>query len=141
MKQRHLHRAKLGRRLHDPVDGSLLVLRVRCGAAVSWCVATVATVATVLVVAVVVVVVVVTVDVVLVVVVAALSAAAGTAAGVDAVRCGLLRGRGLGGGRNQPACSARAVRCCAVLCGGTGVRRSWRGGHTQARARRALRST
>ena len=56
MQQRHLHRAKLGRRLHDPVDGSLLVLRVRCRAAVSWCVATVATVATVLVVVVVVVV-------------------------------------------------------------------------------------
>ena len=110
MQQRHLHRAKLGRRLHDPVDGSLLVLRVRCRAAVSWCVATVATVATVLVVAVVVVVVVVTVDVVLVVVVAALSAAAGTAA--VWMRCGA-------------ACFVGAVRwggaclfcsCCAVLC-------------------------
>ena len=127
MEQRHLHRAKLGRRLHDPVDGSLLVLRVRCGAAVSWCVATVATVATVLVVAVVVVVVVVTVDVVLVVVVAALSAAAGTAA--VWMRCGAACFVGAvrwGGACLFCSCCAvlcGAVRCCAVglACGGAGA--------------------
>ena len=66
MQQRHLHRAKLGRRPNDPIDSSLLVLRVRCGAAVSWRVATVATVLVVAVLVAVAVVVVVTVGVVLV---------------------------------------------------------------------------